>query len=259
METTTVPETDVACLGCGYNVRGLADEATCPECGTSIGESIAMMERLLGDRASRNKLGRAITCLAISLGCTCFTWLVLWFTLTGNANIWPLIAGVVLTGNILWWVGSHGVWSGQTQTRISRVTGIAAGVNLVMVLSIIAFVVLNYFYEAGDDRLGVLVMICSQTGLVCRAIGTWLLVERFKSIATAMFRPKLGKYFSAVRRLAVVGLVGLIVALFGVLDFYYLLVLLLAAFPITAIATIMGLVGLILLRAQLKKNQAASR
>ena len=32
-------EMDIACVSCGYNLRGLAPDSRCPECGTAIGHS----------------------------------------------------------------------------------------------------------------------------------------------------------------------------------------------------------------------------
>jgi hypothetical protein len=39
---------DMACIQCGYNLRGLNDEGRCPECGTPIDKTVAyVMERVL--------------------------------------------------------------------------------------------------------------------------------------------------------------------------------------------------------------------
>ena len=32
-------EDDLACLACGYNLRGLLPDGACPECGTAVGRS----------------------------------------------------------------------------------------------------------------------------------------------------------------------------------------------------------------------------
>ena len=42
--------TDLPCITCGYNLRGLHADGTCPECGAAIAAAIAVRVELVGDR-----------------------------------------------------------------------------------------------------------------------------------------------------------------------------------------------------------------
>src|SRR6476469_93986 len=62
---------DLKCTGCGYNLRGLTGEATCPECArpilASINDTIARMEEnVSGSRL--NRFDKLCASLAAVLG-----------------------------------------------------------------------------------------------------------------------------------------------------------------------------------------------
>ncbi|MGI9015409.1 MAG: hypothetical protein ACR2GY_14345 [Phycisphaerales bacterium] len=59
---------DVACLNCGYNLRGLLVGGRCPECGTSIPRKPGKAAILLpGDRGKRSRIQWGLTCTAVAI------------------------------------------------------------------------------------------------------------------------------------------------------------------------------------------------
>jgi len=69
-------QSDLHCISCGYNLRGLDSSGQCPECGKAIGRTLAA-----GPIASRRWTGRlrlsaviaAVTCLSlVGLGLWCY-------------------------------------------------------------------------------------------------------------------------------------------------------------------------------------------
>ena len=59
--------TDVGCAACGYNLRGLAPEWRCPECGTRVDRSVAspLLERVDGAWVRRASRGTALVGLGL--------------------------------------------------------------------------------------------------------------------------------------------------------------------------------------------------
>lgn len=62
--TTATISTDLHCVACGYNLRGLPAEGRCPECGTEISRS-----RLLFRRPDLVRLGLALTGVSFLIIC----------------------------------------------------------------------------------------------------------------------------------------------------------------------------------------------
>lgn len=95
-------ERDVACPGCGYNLRGLTGDA-CPECGQALRLSVGLVEPKLGSFLA------GLIGLVLGLGFHGFlmVW-VLWMSITSSfgswRDLWPVVIGGVLTliGTLGW-------------------------------------------------------------------------------------------------------------------------------------------------------------
>ncbi|MBT8484759.1 MAG: hypothetical protein KJO43_04205 [Phycisphaerae bacterium] len=96
--------TDVPCRSCGFNLRGLAPDGRCPECGAPVGRSIRGDHLIYSDPSYLDSLRLGIVCILISAiiqcaliltGITVGVLFVLglasdWFTMT-NTPAWVAV------------------------------------------------------------------------------------------------------------------------------------------------------------------------
>jgi predicted RNA-binding Zn-ribbon protein involved in translation (DUF1610 family) len=113
-EQTTLSDEAPTCVGCGYQLRGLAVDATCPECGESVRRSIL---------SARGFTKREVAVLAVRLFALWLALRGLWSVLrfgvaaqeawpTGSSADWAILLwfGVYAAINMalagaLWWAG----------------------------------------------------------------------------------------------------------------------------------------------------------
>lgn len=65
---TAVMGTDLACIPCGYNLRGLPAAGACPECGTPVADAVFERRLLFADRAWLRQTAQGLRWVNASLG-----------------------------------------------------------------------------------------------------------------------------------------------------------------------------------------------
>lgn len=83
---------DLACIGCGYNLRTLMANANCPECGQQVGSSLFLLAR---PRVVADNLGGAAK--------THLAMFILALPLLGPGSFWPLIVAMAVIGLSIAW------------------------------------------------------------------------------------------------------------------------------------------------------------
>lgn len=155
---------DVVCLQCGYNLRGLHPNTTCPECGYSVATSIKF-HNIGGDPRWLTSLARGAVCVVFSFVIAWSGWVALavldelhWFDFTNWE--WGLLACLPLCPLPLglWWLTTPQPDYGIRQGHAIR--GVARGVGLVTLLCpFVAFVMLPARSEVVAYSLTVLLLL----------------------------------------------------------------------------------------------------
>jgi len=139
---------DMACVQCGYNLRGLEPQGRCPECGSPVGESLrqdllrfagAEALRRVGRGAAMIVIGTLAHMAAVGLRVT-FEWPLrsrittpMLHLLRGGCALVSLVSGaVVLVG--IWWL--TGRLRGAEGRR--RADGVALATGTVLSLAVLA-------------------------------------------------------------------------------------------------------------------------
>ena len=76
---------DVYCFGCAYNLRGLSEEATCPECGRPVAATTQGQLAAIADPAWLKRLARGAGMLAANIPAHCVA-VVVCIVATANWN-----------------------------------------------------------------------------------------------------------------------------------------------------------------------------
>lgn len=98
-------ERDVACPGCGYNLRGLTGDR-CPECNEELRLQVGLVEPKMGT------LVVSMVGLATGWGFCAFVSAWGFFFGARTKELLPLVVGVVALG-----LGLAGVWRGRGRLR----------------------------------------------------------------------------------------------------------------------------------------------
>jgi hypothetical protein len=145
--------TDIPCISCGYNLRGLPDSGSCPECGTAVARSLLGNLLVFSGPAYVESLRRGATIVWWSL---VFTIVVLAFTVlvqTATSSFRPgpsappgaldalaalLNAAVSIAFYLGWWLLSEpdpayvGRETGATARRVLRISAGACAIGNVL-------------------------------------------------------------------------------------------------------------------------------
>jgi hypothetical protein len=106
---------DLPCRACGYNVRGVAPEALCPECSTPVSRSIRSDLLQFGDPAWVERLARGMRWIIIGLLCGFVVQIAVAVLSTGLVTAGSLVHTAGMTAAALFGVGLSvvlvtGVW-----------------------------------------------------------------------------------------------------------------------------------------------------
>ena len=106
---------DMACIGCGYNLRGLNVWMRCPECGSEVGNSVFLLARAEIVQRNLHTMGYTYFApLALLLACLAGAW-------------WPALVavpGAARRGRLRAWAenltGIGPAWRPRRHTKVSR-------------------------------------------------------------------------------------------------------------------------------------------
>ncbi|MEM6459044.1 MAG: hypothetical protein AAF710_06595 [Planctomycetota bacterium] len=121
-----VVDTDVGCVGCDYNLRGLDVAGSCPECGVSVASGLEAAERAWPavDVAAWRRACRLIGASGFVTAALPVPLLMTWFLGTSGfttAGLWVLLCGGVLV--------EHGLWAAGL-AKLSRVAPVVRHIGL---------------------------------------------------------------------------------------------------------------------------------
>jgi len=186
---------DLACIGCGYNLRGLSPEHLCPECRTPITQS------LRGDLlkySDLNWLGTIkkgiklfLTTLVLSLFLVIGAGVIA--TMGGPADFLILVVPILIGGLLLWAVY-------LTTTQEPRVTYSESGMSLRRVIRVCA--VLNFIgsiFEMGfgfdipSELTEFIVGLISAAGALGATVSYYGMLVYLRRFAFRIPNPKLAR------------------------------------------------------------------
>lgn len=122
--TPTTPEPPVMCVSCGYALAGLADDGVCPECATSVAQSIAARRTQFPSAFRLSPARRALVALlvcAIAVPLLVFGLYLSFFIVRGNGLLIPVVALIAIA-----WI----IWQGAWWTLATHDPTLAAGLPL---------------------------------------------------------------------------------------------------------------------------------
>ncbi len=119
---------DLACIGCGYNLRGSRAGGQCPECGRDVGDSLFILAKPVIVANGLRGMGKgSLANLAILLN------------LLPTAQVWPLIVSLTIIA-----IGSAfrlaGAWQVRFRSAIDRLPLIAGRINLLWLICLAEFI-----------------------------------------------------------------------------------------------------------------------
>lgn len=175
-------DTDVQCVGCDYNLRGLDDEAVCPECGIAVDQSVRgdflqfanpewLMSLAMGMSWAFGSLAAVVACGLFAAGCGSFI---------GDRELLSVMILGITTGTpimcafVACWLFSmpepHAVNPDPSPNwrKIARVSAIVL-VSAIFLMGVAAFVfpVLGINNALGENFFVVCFLVC----LVASVIG----------------------------------------------------------------------------------------
>ncbi|MBC8107237.1 MAG: hypothetical protein H7Z14_11655 [Anaerolineae bacterium] len=99
--TSAAPESEVRCIKCGYDIRGIDDAAVCPECGTAIAFSTRFGRLDHADPLFVRTCAIGVTLLVVAACGTVLTWalyLLRYYFLDLPADTWSITMSNVSIG-----------------------------------------------------------------------------------------------------------------------------------------------------------------
>jgi hypothetical protein len=119
---------DVACIGCGYNLRGIRATGRCPECGEYVGDSLFLLARpAVVARALRGIAKSYLACFALLANC-----------LSGTPA-WTLIVAVgIIAFGAFWRIVSTAEL--KYRGAIARLPVIGSRLNLFWIIALVEFI-----------------------------------------------------------------------------------------------------------------------
>ena len=181
---------DLPCLKCGYNLRTLLDDGTCPECGASIPEMAEIGWLFQYDRTWLRRLKWATIFIGIAL-VSCALYMSAILEITASRTDHTVHPFVILGLYVAPITGLIGFWeSTAPQRRGGLRQGRMRRVARWMVALGLAGLPLALLVEQLPQGLKALVISCS---VACLGVGAWATITYAASVAAKIPAPRLAK------------------------------------------------------------------
>jgi len=206
---TATVTTALPCIGCGYNLRGLDEAGSCPECGRAVEATREQLVHGVAAGPARQRVAAGLLVLIMSLAATLVSPLLGAIAFAGFDEPALALWGLWIAAEHLLWIA--GVWmaTGKGDTEIpkeqARSRGIAraaAGVNGLLMFTLLGLFTATASFSPGDEYLVATVFVAPLIGLARAASIWWLGADLLLSGAAGFAR----RGPASIRRLRAVGL-----------------------------------------------------
>ena len=128
---------DLACHGCGYNLRGLSPDSVCPECAAAIGRSIYGDLIQFSDPVWVEKLARGANVIVVCLLCSIIGGIIVSMVSESAAAYFSAAVGLIILRGY-WLITSSEPGKSDEECGITARRLIRIGVSIHYVTSVVA-------------------------------------------------------------------------------------------------------------------------
>ena len=194
---------DLACLECGYNLRGLLDDGQCPECGASVHQSARLAWLCQHDPAWLRRLARATIWMAAAMVClAALPVLVLMEVLVGpvDGNFIRVWLAVPASGVLAGLQGSSELTAPHLADDFQRrVRSVARWLLTAGLIGLLVLVGLFLLSAAGSPwTWSWLVPSLALSVMVSMGVGVWAMLVYAAALAAKVPEPRLVRHVRLV-------------------------------------------------------------